>query len=81
MTSWLLEGTGFSVCMKLGPVRARHQPGCAVPPGLASEPYATRHSRAGLQDVPSLRDCCVGASTPALCVARASMRAHKRLRE
>jgi hypothetical protein len=41
--------------------RARRQPGCAVPPGLASKPYATRHCRAGLQAVPSLRDYFVAA--------------------
>jgi hypothetical protein len=45
-------------------IRAWHQPGCAVPSGLASKPYATRHSRAGLRAVPSLRDSPLNRTLP-----------------
>ena len=34
--------------------RAAH---CVVPAGLVHKPQPTRHFRAGLQVVPSLRDC------------------------
>jgi hypothetical protein len=39
---------------------------CAVPTGLASWALSTRHSRAGLQVVPSPRDCFVAVAKTGL---------------